>query len=116
MTYPADGSKGICIGFEWDHFGLMFDGSYPPQPNMPRKINYVSEPLLIKKFGSPDDWLNVFTTQGNGFACEEEWRMLYIKGQFSSDKVRQAIRSITFGPHFFNQQQSLEEVINLTNG
>ena len=83
---------------------------------MPRKINYVSEPLLIKKFGSPDDWLNVFTTQGNGFACEEEWRMLYIKGQFSSDKVRQAIRSITFGPHFFNQQQSLEEVINLTNG
>ncbi|WP_152547161.1 DUF2971 domain-containing protein [Legionella pneumophila] len=120
-SYYADGSKGICIGFEWDHFELMFDGSYPPQPNIPIKINYVSEPLLIKRFGSPEGWLKVFTTKGNGFYFEEEWRMFYKRGQFSSEKVRQAIRSITFGPHFFNQkqedwQQGLEKVINLTNG
>lgn len=120
-AYYANGSKDICIGFEWDKFGLMFDGSCPPHSNIPRRINYVSEPLLIKKWGSPDDWLCVFTTKGDCFSFEKEWRMFYISGKFSSDKVRQAIRSITFGPLFFNQerkvwQKSLKKVIKLTNG
>ena len=120
-AYYAGSSTGICIGFEWEKFELIFDGSYPTERNIPRKINYTSEPPLIKNSCRPEDWLSVFTTKANNFSFESEWRMFYIKDRYSDEKIRQATRSITFGPNFFSQKQKkwehdLLNVINLTDG
>lgn len=94
-SFYGNGFKGMCIGFEWEKFDLEFDGSYPPQKNLPRQLQYSDAPPLI--VGTPDEWLTTFTTKSCQFAFESEWRMFYKKGCLQSDKVKKAIRSITFG-------------------
>ena len=95
FAHYADGFKGICIGFDWKNFNLLFAGSHPPQLNIPRRVTYLTNPPEIG--GTPDEWLNVFTTKSLDFEWESEWRMFYNKGKLSSVNIRHAIKEIIIG-------------------
>lgn len=115
-SFYGNGFKGICIGFEWEKFELEFDGSDPQQINLPRKIQYSDTPPLV--VGTPDEWLTTFTTKSCQFAFESEWRMFYRKGVLQSDKIKKAIKSITFGHKCLEMSDwnaRLNKIIEWTN-
>jgi hypothetical protein len=93
----ANNFNGICIGFDWEQFGLLFDGSYPPVKNFPKKVIYHELFKQPHRYNSPDDWINIFTQKSRKFAHEKEWRMFYKAGSYSHPNVRMAIREIIFG-------------------
>jgi hypothetical protein len=103
----ADDFKGICIGFDWEIFGLTFPGSCPLEKNIPRKVIYQSPIKIEKEYIPPQKWIEIFTTKSIDFSYEKEWRMFYTKGKFSSDNVRYAIREIVFG-HNVSQEHILQ--------
>lgn len=100
----AAGSTGICIGFDWEKFNLIFAGSDPPQKNIPRKISYAENPIIMSH---PNQWLDVFTTKWQAYSFEAEWRMFYASGPHSSLDVRYAIKEIIFGNKITPENEEL---------
>lgn len=113
-SHYADGFKGICIGFDWNSFGLTFPGSHPPQKNLPRKISYRDNPPVIH--GYAHEWLEVFTTKSQDFSWEKEWRIFYTKGKLVGSNIRGAIKEIILGHNISKENitkiKSLVEDLN----
>lgn len=95
----ADEFKGLCIGFDWNRFGLMFAGSYPPQVNIPRRVTYQPLIEIETTHVPPETWLEIFTSKIPEYSHEKECRMFYTKGKLISNAIRHAIKEIVFGHH-----------------
>lgn len=110
----ADNHQGICIGFAWQDFNLEFHGSCPPQPNIPRKVHYNSK-LIFQGCGTCEHWLQAYTTKQPlpQHTVEREWRMLYKKGRYQNERIRQAIKEIIFGCNI--NEQHRQQVISLVS-
>lgn len=93
----AKNFAGICIGFDWNNFGLFVPNSYPPETIgiKPLKVKY-ADPIKIN-YGERADWIEVMTTKATTFSYEKEYRIIYNRGACSSKKIRESIREIVFG-------------------
>ena len=108
----ADSFKGLCIGFDWEKFELEFHGTWVQ--NRPRKVKYrPNPPLITERMGDPDAWLTVFTTKSIDFSSESEWRMFYKEGVWQSNKVKNSIKSITFGHNCIKHEKWTEKLKNI---
>lgn len=103
----ADNFKGICIGFDWDAFGLFFDGSCPPVRNFPRKVIYQPLVEIQTLHPTPNQYIEIFTSKLPQYSYEKEYRMFYKKGILAMSTIRYAIKEIIFG-HNIAPEQMLE--------
>lgn len=89
----SDYFKGMCIGFDWNKFGL----SSADILCVPHKVTY-QQNIEIKGSGpNGKEWMEILTSKQPFFSYEKEWRMFYSIGPYSSNNVRNAIKEIIFG-------------------
>lgn len=95
FDYYAAGHKGICIGFDWKKFGIVYRGTKNLQ--IPKKIIYRCKPPLINA-SNASNFDDVFFTKWREYKHEKEYRLTFGNRIFDNrERVLSSIKEIIFG-------------------
>ncbi len=105
FDYYAQGHKGICIGFEWKRFGILWRGT--DQHQQPMKIKYIKKPPIID-ISRAGNFEEVFYSKWREYKHEQEYRLTYSHGIFpNTQNVLNAIKEIIFGISVSEQDKEM---------